>query len=261
METSLPLLDAMNRAARFFDADFAGYEDDLPILEAYAQRTGGPILELGCGTGRALIQLARAGYTVTGVDLSPAMLALARAKAEQAGVAERMTWVQGDYGDAPLAGPYRLAFTVMNTFLHLSTQAEQVRALKHWCESLAPGGLLLIDILHPDAGQLAGLDGRLEWWKTWVDPQTGNTVSKFVIRTVDLAAQTMHNMFLYDEVGADGLVRRTPVPFDLRYVGRYEMALLLDRAGFAIEALYGDWDLGPFESESSRMIWVARRRA
>lgn len=255
------MIDAMNRAARFFDADFAGYEDDLPILEAFAQRTGGPILELGCGTGRALIPLARAGYAVTGVDLSPEMLALAHAKAEQAGVAARVSLVLGDYSDAALAGPYRLAFSVMNTFLHLTSQAEQVRALKHWRDSLAPGGLLLIDILHPDAGQLAGSDGRLEWWRTWQDPQTGNTVTKFVIRTVDLAAQTLHNTFMYDEIGADGLVRRTLVPFNLRYIWRYEMALLLDQAGFAIEALYGDWDLGPFESESSRMIWVARRRA
>ncbi len=75
------MLDAMNRIARFFDAEFADYDDDLPVLEAYAARTGGPILELGCGTGRALIPLAQAGYTVTGVELSPEMLHIARTKA------------------------------------------------------------------------------------------------------------------------------------------------------------------------------------
>ena len=67
----------MNRAARFFDADYAGYQDDLPVLQAYAQRTGGPLLELGCGTGRLLIPLAQAGYGVTGVDFSPEMLRIA----------------------------------------------------------------------------------------------------------------------------------------------------------------------------------------
>ncbi len=97
----------MNRAARFFDADYTGYLDDLPLIEAYAQRAGSPLLELGCGTGRLLIPLAEAGYRVTGVDLSPTMLRIARAKAEAAGVAERVTLIEGDYADAPLDGTYR----------------------------------------------------------------------------------------------------------------------------------------------------------
>ena len=91
------MIEAMNRAARFFDADYAGYLDDLPLLEAYAQRAGSPLLELGCGTGRLLIPLAEAGYRVTGVDLSPEMLRIAQMKAEAAGVADRVTLIEGDY--------------------------------------------------------------------------------------------------------------------------------------------------------------------
>ena len=91
------MIEAMNRAARFFDADYAGYLDDLPLLEAYAQRTGSPLLELGCGTGRLLIPLAQAGYRVTGVEISPEMLRIARAKAEAAGVTESVTLIEGDY--------------------------------------------------------------------------------------------------------------------------------------------------------------------
>lgn len=254
------MIEAMNRIARFFDADYAGYLDDLPAIQAFAQRTGGPLLELGCGTGRLLAPLAQAGYTVTGVDLSPEMLRLAAARAAAAGVAERVTLVQGDYTDAPLAGPYRLAFIVMNTFLHLPTQAAQLAALRHWREHLAPGGLLLIDVFHPDVHQLATLDGRLEWDKTWSDPESGATVMKWVTRTVDLAEQTVHVTLIYDETAADGSLRRTLVPFDTRYLWRFEAELLLDKAGFALEALYGDWDLGPFESTSERMILVARRR-
>jgi len=67
----------MNRIARFFDAEYADYNEDLPALQAYAQRTGGPLLELGCGTGRLLIPFARADYAVTGVDSSAAMLQIA----------------------------------------------------------------------------------------------------------------------------------------------------------------------------------------
>jgi SAM-dependent methyltransferase len=254
------MIESMNRAARFFAADYAGYLDDLPLIEAYAQRTGSPLLELGCGTGRLLVPLAEAGYVVTGVDLSPEMLRLARAKAEAAGVSDRVTLIEGDYAGAPLDGPYRLAFVVMNTFLHLTTQERQLRALRHWREHLAPGGLLVIDIFHPDVGQLAGLDGRLEWDKTWTDPETGATVMKWLTRTVDLAEQMLHVTLMYDEVAADGRLRRTAVPFDTRYLWRFEAELLLDKAGYALEALYGDWDANPFESASDRMILVARRK-
>jgi len=250
----------MDRVARFFDADYADYTDDLPLVEAYAQRTGGPVLELGCGTGRLLLPLANAGYEVTGVDLSPEMLRIARSRAEAAGVAQRVTLVQGDYTDAPLAGAYRLALVMMNTFLHLTSQSAQLRALRHWREHLAPGGLLLIDIFNPDVAQLASLDGRIEWDKTWTDTQTGATVMKFLARTVDLDEQIIHVNLIYDEIDTDGQVRRTLVPFDHRYVWRFEAELLLDKAGFALKEVYGDRSLGPFEGDSDTMILVARRR-
>ncbi len=252
------MLDAMNRIARFFDFEFAGYEDDLPVLEAYATRTGGPILELGCGTGRAAIPLALAGYTVTGVDLSPAMLQRARAKAEASGATKRITFLEGDYAEAALGGPYRLAFTVMNTFLHLPDQKAQVRALRHWRDHLAPRGLLLIDVLQPDMATLAGLDGRLELVRSWTDPETAHTIVKFMSRTVDPAEQTLHIHHIYDEIGPDGQVQRTIAPYDLRYLWRFEAELLLEKAGYVLEAIYGGWDMGPFESASERMILVSR---
>lgn len=254
------MIEAMDGVARFFDGDYAHYTDDLPLVEAYAQRTGGPLLELGCGTGRLLVPLASAGYTVTGIDLSPGMLRIARAKAEAAGVAQLVTLVQGNSIDAPLAGPYRFAFVMMNTFLHLPTQADQLAALRHWRDHLAPGGLLLIDVFNPDVAQLAGLDGRLEWDKSWVDEQTGCTIMKFLTRTVDLAEQVIHVNLIYDEIAADGQVRRTVAPFDQRYLWRFEAELLLDKAGFALEGIYGDLSLGPFAADSERMILVARRR-
>jgi SAM-dependent methyltransferase len=255
------MLDDMDRIARFFDADYADYTDDLPLVQAYAQRTGGPLLELGCGTGRLLVPLAHAGYDVTGVDLSREMLRAARTRVEAAGVADRVTLVHGDYGDAPLAGPYRLAFVMMNTFLHLTTIAQQVRALRHWREHLAPGGLLLIDVFNPDVAQLAGLDGRIEWDHTWTDPLTGATVMKFLMRTVDLAEQRIHVNLIYDEIAADGQVRRTVAQYDQRYLWRFEAELLLDKSGYALEAVYGDRSLGPFDSNSDTMILVARRRS
>ena len=250
----------MNRIARFFDAEYADYNEDLPALQAYAQRTGGPLLELGCGTGRLLIPFARADYAVTGVDSSAAMLQIAREKVAEQGLIDRATLIEGDYAAAPLGGPYRFAFCVMNTFLHLLTTEDQVRALRHWRQHLAPRGLLLLDIFLPDVRHLADQDGRLVWDKTWIDPDTQSTVMKFVTCTVDQAAQTLHVTMIYDETAPDGLLRRTVAPYDIHYMGRCEAELLLEKAGYVMEAVYGGWDLAPFESHSDRIILVAHRR-
>lgn len=254
------MLETMNRIARFFDAEYADYLEDLPALQAYAQRTDGPLLELGCGTGRLVIPLAQAGYHVTGVDLSPAMLRIAAEKVAAAKLAERVTLIEGDYAAAPLGGPYRFAFCVMNTFLHLLTIEEQVAALRHWRQHLMPRGLLLLDLFHPDHRQLAELDGRLVWDKTWNDPASGATVMKFVACAGDPARQILHVTMLYDEAAPDGTLRRTVGPYDIRYMGRFEAELLLERAGYVLEAVYGGWDLSPFEGSCDRLILVARRR-
>lgn len=253
-------LAAAARAARFFDMDYLDYADDLPALQALARRTGGPLLELGCGTGRLAVPLAAAGFRVTGVDLSPEMLAFARARsASVRKAAAGLTWVEGDFSHAQLGGPYQLAFIVMNTFLHLLSQEEQLTALRHWHAHLAPGGTLLIDILAPSVDELAGLDGQAQLDKSWRNPETGATVLKWVARTVEPAEQIMHVAMIYDESASDGNLQRTVVAFDLRYLWRFEAELLLEKAGFTIEAVYGGWDLEPYDSGSERLILIARK--
>lgn len=258
------LPDEMDRIARFFDAEYADYDDDLPLLtalaqRALAQRAGGPLLELGCGTGRALVPLAEAGFAIDGIDSSPAMLALARARVAAADVAKRVNLMQGDFIQSLPAGRYRFAFALMNTFLHLDSQPRQLAALRNWHAALAPGGLLLLDIFSPDVAELAALNGRLEWDQTWTDPATGRQVMKLLARTVDPAAQVMQVSHIYDEIGADGIVRRSVAAFALRYLWRFEAELLLEKAGYEVEALYGDWDMHDYDSASERMILVARK--
>ncbi len=218
------------------------------------------MLELGCGSGRLAIPLAQAGYQVTGVDFSPAMLQLARAKAGAGKAGANLTLLEGDFSTLDLGGPYRLAIAAMNTFLHLLTQEEQLRALRHWRNHLAPGGLLLLDVLAPDIDELARLSGQAEYDKSWNDPDTGATIAKWVVRTVEPAEQILHVIMLYDELLADGkLISRTMVPFDLRYLWHAEAGLLLRLAGFTLEEVFGDWSLEPFDSGSERMILLARR--
>lgn len=250
----------MDRIARFFDAEYADYTDDLPMLNALAQRVRGPLLELGCGTGRALVPLAAAGFEIDGIENSLAMLDIARAKVKAAGVTTRVRLIESDFTEGLAKGHYRLAFALMNTFLHLQDQDAQLAALRAWHGALAPGGLLLLDIFSPDVAELAALNGRLEWDKTWTDPATGRQVMKLLARTVDPAEQLMQVSHIYDEIDQDGTVRRAVATFELRYLWRFEAELLLEKAGFEVEGVYGDWEMGDYDSGSDRMILVAEKK-
>ncbi len=169
----------------------------------------------------------------------------------------RVRLIEGDFRQSLAAARYRLAFALMNTFLHLG-RPEQPTALRAWHAALAPGGRLLLDVFAPDVAELAALDGRLEWDRTWTDPSTGRQVMKLLARTVDPAEQVMQVSHIYDEIDAEGIVRRSTASFDLHYVWRFEAELLLEKAGFEVEALYGDWEGGEFDNASEKMIFAGK---
>ncbi len=245
--------------ARFYDYEYGDFDADIPMYLGFAERVGSPILEMACGTGRVLIPLAEAGFQVTGVDASQAMLEIARRKVARAGVEQRVSLVQADMRDFSLDGEYHMAFCAINSFMHLESLDDQLAALRCWHRHLRPGGLLILDLFPPNPDELGHEDGRVIVQGVWEEPETGVTIVKQYTREVDLAEQTIQVHFFFDERMPDGVVRRTIVPFTMRYLGRFEVELLLDKAGYTVEAIYGSWDLDPFTSESERMIFVARR--
>ena len=247
-----------DRFARFYDSDYEFFQADIPLYLGFAERTGGPLLELACGTGRLLQPLAEAGYQITGVDISSAMLERARQRLDSAGLSDRVSLVQADMRDFELPDRYALAFIGINSFMHLETTVDQRQALRCWREHLRPGGLLVIDLFNPTLPAFLEADGRLILQKQWQDPETGATVIKQFARTLDVVNQTLYVTFIYDELFPDGTVRRTLAPFTMRYLWRPEADLLLKASGYKLEAVYGSYDLEPLTDESDRMILVAR---
>jgi SAM-dependent methyltransferase len=252
-------MDAYGAYARFYDLDFGDGQDDLLMIEQFAARCDSPILELGCGTGRLLVPLARKGYDVTGVDVSEAMLGRAQRKVMAEGLDGRVTLVQQDVQELALEGTFTLAFCVLNSFMHLLTTDDQLTALSRIRQHLQPGGLLVLDLFNPDLARLLEARGQVSLDKAMVNPDTGNRLMRFGTQTVDLAAQTLHVTFIVDEVDGEGGVQRTVFPFSIRYLFRSELELLLRHAGFEVEAIYGSRDLDEFAGDSERLIAVARR--
>jgi SAM-dependent methyltransferase len=252
-------MDDYREYARFYDLDVGEQDPDRMMIEQYAALCGSPILELACGTGRALLPLARQGHQVTGVDISPEMLAIARRKVEAEGLADRVTLVEQDMRRLALDGRFNLAFVAVNSFMHLLTADDQVAALSLIREHLNPGGRLLLDLFNPDLGRLLDFRSQVCLEKVLVDPETGHQVLKLRSDKADLGQQTIHVTVMLDEVDGQGAVRRTVVTFSVRYLFRAELEHLLQRTGFAVEAVYGSYDLDDYGSDSDKMITVARR--
>ncbi|MCL4465458.1 MAG: methyltransferase domain-containing protein [Chloroflexi bacterium] len=255
-QSAAPASD-FDRVARFYDLTYADFDDDLPMYRGFAERCGSPILEIGCGTGRVVLPLARAGFRVTGVDISPAMLSIARQKVEQAKVAESVSLQQADARHLHLKVRFALAMIASNSFGLFVSHEDQLQVLHSARLALRPNGLLIIDMFNPDLGLLSSEDGQLFHDFTRVDESTGHTILKMHSRQVDLGRQTIDVTFIYDEMAPDGTLRRTLFPFATRYFFLNELQLLLEKCGFELENVYGSHDLEPYHSESDRIITVA----
>jgi SAM-dependent methyltransferase len=244
--------------ARYYDADFGTIKDDIPFYRELARRSGGPILEPMCGSGRLLAPLAEAGYRLAGVDISPALLARARAKLAAVGLLGQVELLEADIRQSAPAGPFALAIVALNSFMHLASANDQLAALGQIHAALRPDGLLVLDLFNPDLRALAAYNGEVIFDKALV-LEDGTQAHKFVVQQADSAAQTIYVQFIYDELDAEGQVRRSALSFTLRWLYRYELEHLLARAGFALEAVYGSYDLDEYSAMSELMLAVARK--
>ena len=246
--------------ARLYDLDLEEDPGDVDLYLALAARTGDPVLELAVGSGRIAVPLAEAGYEVTGVDLDPAMLRRAAARAAAAGrtAARRLRLVEADARDVrlPEAGTFRFAFIALNSLLVLGDRRDQARAFETLARHLAPDGLAVVDVWLPDADQLSRYDGRLGLEYVRAARDGGPLVTKTAAAHhhssggVELTA-------IYEEAEQGGTVRRWVRQDRLRLVGPEELVALAEAAGLRVETLAGDYDLRPYEPGDERAIVLA----
>jgi SAM-dependent methyltransferase len=243
--------------AEFYDAIHAGLDDDAWLWASFAGRSDRPVLDVGTGSGRIALALAREGFRVTGVDPSAAMLARARAAAEREGL--RVEWLEGrPPGVAVQREAYGLVLLANDVFLYCEDRDAQVACLR-WCAAaLHFNGALIIDVPGPAMALDPSSNGQplVAWSGELPD---GRWLTAWHVSEDDLAEQVRELTVLYDVTGPDGVLRRSHGQHRLRYVYRFEMELLLEAAGLEVEDVCGDYGLGPLTGESERMIVVARR--
>jgi SAM-dependent methyltransferase len=247
--------------SEFYDLLYGTSQEDVPFYLAMAEETGGPVCELACGTGRVLLPLARAGFDVTGIDVSQAMLDKLQAKLdkEPREVQARVALKCADMRGYRFTRKFRLAFCAVNSFLHLMTTEDQLACLRSVREYLADDGRLIISVFAPSHQRLATTEETLV--QTATDPETGRGMVVTTISSRNLVDQTIRSGEFVDRVADDGTVRRLAASVTLTWIHHREMHLLLRLAGYEVESVYGGWDKRPYDYVSGTQVFVARRRS
>jgi SAM-dependent methyltransferase len=238
---------------------------DVDFFVTAARESGGPVLEVGCGSGRVLIPTARAGITIVGLDASAAMLAVCRRRleAEPAEVRARVELIRGDMRGFDLGrGRFRLVTLPFRPFQHLLTTDDQLAALGAIHRHLAPGGRVILDAFNPSLDALTQPvtpEEHLDMPPTTLsDGRRLERRSRIVAK--DRAAQINQVEIIYYLTHPDGRQERLVHAFPMRYLFRFELEHLLARAGFAVEHLYGGYDGSAFgTAHPGELVFVARK--
>jgi len=237
---------------------------DVAFYRREAERAAGAVLEVGCGTGRILLPIARDGRAITGVDGSREMLARCEAKlaAEPADVRERVTLHHADVRELAIGGRFALVIAPFRILQHMVAIDDQLQFLDGVARHLAPGGRFVFDVFNPNFASLVGVDGT-EREDTPEQPlPDGRTLRRTArVRRVRWVDQVNEIELAY-HVGDPrrGTTARQVQAFDMRWYLRAELEHLLARAGLRIAEAWGDFDGSPL-SDTSREIVIAAEHA
>ena len=204
---------------------------------------GGRALELGIGTGRIALPLARRGVAVHGIDLSRAMVARLRDKPGGADIPVTI----GDFSTTRVEGTFALAYLVFNTIMNLITQQAQVACFRNVAAQLDPGGRFVIEVQVPDLQRLP----------------PGETVQPFHFSETRLGLDEYdvanQGLISHHLVLVDGHWEKSSGPF--RYVWPSELDLMAQLAGMTLAARWADWSREPFTSDSRKHVSVWQKPA
>jgi SAM-dependent methyltransferase len=225
--------------AALYDPWSKSVTEDVDFYVAQARKSGGPVVELGVGTGRIAVPVARAGIHVIGVDDSEAMLVLCRARAEEAGVSDLVELRPGDLRRPPVLERVPLVTCPFRALLHLGSDEERLEALRAVYRLLLPRGRFVFDVFAPSMEDVEETNGR------WLEREPGI----WERADWDLKRRIL-TLAVRGEAGETAM--------QLAWRSPEEWRALLERAGFEVEAMYGWFDLRPYDGGEDT-VWIARR--
>lgn len=249
----LPNLDEYADPA-LYDLESHDFEPDGPFFLTLAQRVGGPVLELGCGTGRVTIPLAQQGIQITGLDVVPGMLARAKTKADSSLV----EWIEADARSFNLGKTFRFIFEAGSLFQHLLERADQEAMLARVHDHLEPGGVFVLGVMFPHIEHLTTEEAEQDWFS--YQNEQGQEIRVSGTQHYDPLRQIKTETAYRRWTDSNGQEVLRIAPLQLRYTFPQEMETLLHYNGFVVTERYGDRDFSPLTDESPLMIYVCQKR-
>jgi SAM-dependent methyltransferase len=234
-------MSSYDAIATLYDPWSRSVTEDVDFYVAEARKAGGPVVELGVGTGRIAVPTAQAGVAVIGVDSSERMIAVCRARAEESGVSDLLDLRLGDLRRPPVTEQVPLVTSPFRALLHLESDDDRLRTLRAVRGMLVSGGRFVFDVFAPSRDDVEETQGR------WLEREPG----------------------IWER--ADWDLRRRVLTLSVRGdAGETQMALawrspeewrhLLERAGFEVLACYGWFDLRPYDGGEDS-VWFARQNS
>lgn len=233
--------------ATLYDQEFASRTKEIPFYVRQARLSGGPVLEVACGTGRLTLPIAAENIPITGIDVSPAMLARAREKSSV------VDWQQQDARTIELGRQFALIFIATNALQHLHDLESVLAFLRRARAHLMPGGVLILDVFNPSLEKLARGMGSPRPHKKFSLPD-GRLVEVTSDSEYHRESQVLHFVLTYFHQGKVLHVKDVR----LRCFFPEELVALCRLGGFDIEKRFGDYNEGPFQSDSTQQILICR---
>jgi SAM-dependent methyltransferase len=231
-------VSAYDRIARLYDPWSVSVVEDVDFYVAEAVRSGGPVLELGVGTGRIAVPVALAGVRVVGVDSSEGMLGVARESATAAGVELDLRY--GDLRDPPVEETFPLVLIPFRTLLHMQTDDDRRTALRAVRARLERGGRFIFDVFTPGPEDIAETHGR------WLEREPG------IFERADWDEERRTLVLRVSGEAGDA-------ELSLAWLSVEDWRRLLEQEGFAVDGVYGWFDRTPYADGAEDSIWVCRR--
>jgi SAM-dependent methyltransferase len=227
--------------AALYDPWSRSVTEDVDFYVAEARKAGGPVVELGVGTGRIAVPTAQARISVIGVDSSEGMLEVCRRRAEAAGVSELIDLRAGDLRRPPVQERVALITCPFRALLHLESDEERLEALRAVYGLLLDGGRFVFDVFSPSREDVEETHGR------WLEREPGI----WERADWDLQGRVL-TLTVRGESGETRMFLAWRSPEEWRH--------LLGEAGLEVVAVYGWFDMRPYDGGEDS-VWIARRPA
>jgi SAM-dependent methyltransferase len=253
-------VDPYEDFSAFYDLYVGGWLEDLPLYLEYARASSGPLLEIGAGSGRLTIPLARAGFSVTAVDVSPSMLSILESKlaAQPQEVSRRVHVVRADCCRLDLGDEFDLVIAPFYTFNYLLSAQDQDDALHHLLSHLRDGGRLLIDVFVPwnridrcPPDPVLRVDS--------LDSESGVRVRGWNTYSMDRANQFEYRTHLFEITEPPGNVTRREFVTKRHYVFPEQLEHAFSKAGLGIEEVFAGYKRARPEPRSEQLLYVLRK--